>query len=252
MSSPPRFSYGIDSIPNLESPISTDSSSLPSPPQSPHTTPLHRSKTAPPPLPPPNPAVPPTREAEDGPLTSIPPPRAAAISIAIDASVPPSAPSSKPVTPVHQPSALRRISSSLSNDSVPTSRERKRLRFTPFTNAEAGPSGLDVDVGDVFFPGASLDQAEEGRSRGRKGIPRDQVDWLRSDPGTPNLQETRVSLKVRSLEADSYKQGRSDSPNSVIGISGSASRSLSQSSRRARPIARSSVSSWQRPSLERA
>ena len=49
-----------------------------------------------------------------------------------------------------------------------------------------------MDVGDVFFPGASLQHAEEGRGRGIKGIPRDQVDWLRSDPGTPNLQETLV------------------------------------------------------------
>ena len=186
MSSPPDSSSEAELIQNPMSPISTDSSPHPSSPPSPGSPSLHRSKTAPPPLPYGASSIPFLGE----PFTSIPPPRTAATPAANAFPPAPDSPSQQN-TPQHQPSALRRSSSSLSSGSVPGSREKKRLRFTPVTAAaaELDSSGLGEDVDDVFFRGASLEHAEEGRGRGRKGMPRDQ-DWLRSDPGTPNILET--------------------------------------------------------------
>jgi hypothetical protein len=118
--------------------------------------------------------------------------------------------------PKHNPSAIRRSSSSLSSSSNPAggSREKKRLRFTPVhrhdepESSSAPPSNENSDE-DVFFPGQGYSLAERGEWRGHghghghggehergkgrsgtKGIPRDQVDYLRSDPGTPNISET--------------------------------------------------------------
>ena len=100
------------------------------------------------------------------------------------------------VTPIRQSPALRRSSSSLSNVSQSNSREKKRLRFTPFIEAaQAGPSqaSFDSDEEDVFFPGVNIDQSKDRRSTKRKGSHRNQNarEWVgNSDPGTPNLQET--------------------------------------------------------------
>lgn len=190
MASLPDPPSAVDLIPHLSSPVSMSNTPLPSSPSTPGSPSLHRSKTAPPPIPPPNPEVPPSPPNE-GPLTSIPPPRPANHQLDDTASIAPSSPPPEHTTPVQQSSALRRTSSSLSNSSRSGSRGKKRLRFTPFTNAEAGPSVLGIGVGDVFFPEASLDQAEEGRGRGKRGVPRDQAEYLgTSDPGTPNLLET--------------------------------------------------------------
>jgi hypothetical protein len=155
---------------------------------------------------------------------TVPPPRTGALaantastSVSTSTSTPASA--SRPqVSPKHNPSALRRSSSSLSSSSNPGtggSREKKRLRFTPVHHGEpesssAAPSNENSDE-DVFFPGQGYSLAERGEWRGHghghgrghggeyeggkcrsgtRGIPRDQVDYLRSDPGTPNISET--------------------------------------------------------------
>lgn len=87
--------------------------------------------------------------------------------------------------PVEDPLALRRTTSAMSagSSSSRTSREKKRLRFTPVANEQ----GLEMHslAGD-------LDDAEEGGRRlvKGKGVARDQADYLKSDPGTPNLSET--------------------------------------------------------------
>jgi len=65
-----------------------------------------------------------------------------------------------------------------------TGREKKRLRFTPV----AKENGLELDL-----LADDLNDAEEGSGRRLvkgKGVARDQVDYLKSDPGTPNLSET--------------------------------------------------------------
>jgi hypothetical protein len=91
-------------------------------------------------------------------------------------------------SPPQVASSIRRSSSTLSSGSSGHgSRDRKRLRFTPLPNAQAGPS--TISTVDVFFPGDSLSRVEEGR-RGKNNARRDQEDYLKSDPGTPNLQET--------------------------------------------------------------
>jgi hypothetical protein len=73
------------------------------------------------------------------------------------------------------------------------SREKKRLRFTPVANEQ----GIEMNS-----LAGNLDDAEEGHGRRLvkgKGVARDQVDYLKSDPGTPNLSETYVTpdLKFR-------------------------------------------------------
>ena len=185
--SPTRETPGsADLIPHLSSPLAMSSSPLPSPPLSPKpSSSHHRSKTAPAPLDHIDLKTIPTSSSHE-PQPSTPSPRSPET---------PMSPGQAPgvsTTPAHPSSALRRTSSSLSANSTPGSREKKRLRFTPVpvSQAEAGPSGLGIDVGEVFFPGGSVVHAEEGRGRGRKGVPRDQADYLRSDPGTPNLSET--------------------------------------------------------------
>ncbi|CAD6569098.1 MAG: hypothetical protein TREMPRED_005046 [Tremellales sp. Tagirdzhanova-0007] len=203
MASPPNLPTGPTT--SLASPLSMDETPLASSSPSPLLASKQRSRTAPPSLPPPNPIDTPIPTSEEL-FTSIPPPRPALDPDSDDISPPSSSsvPNSQHTTPT-QPSALRRTSSSLSTGSVSSLREKKRLRFTPFTNSEAGPSALGVDVGDVIFPGASLNHAEQGRGRGMKGVPRDQAEWLgTSDPGTPNLQETadqiRRTLSLASLD----------------------------------------------------
>jgi hypothetical protein len=97
------------------------------------------------------------------------------------------------VTMQNQPStddplALRRTTSAMSAGSSSSrgSREKKRLRFTPVANEQ----GLEMNS-----LAGNLDDAEEGHGRRLvkgKGVARDQVDYLKSDPGTPNLSETYV------------------------------------------------------------
>ena len=173
MSSPAHFP--MNSTPDPVFP-STSSPPCPRSPSAPH-----RSETAPPPL---------ARPMSDhSPTPTVPPPQPTPLG-----QNELSPPSSGAVTPSAYPSALRRTPSSLSSGegSTPGSREKKRLRFTPLP--EAGPSslGLTDRDGDVFHPDASTSRLEEGMGvvRGRKGVPRDQAYYLRSDPGTPNLSET--------------------------------------------------------------
>jgi len=94
--------------------------------------------------------------------------------------------------PMEDPLALRRTTSAMSAGSSSSrgSREKKRLRFTPVASEEG--VGMHSLAGD-------LDNAEEGHGRRLakgKGIARDQADYLKSDPGTPNLLETCVSSEL--------------------------------------------------------
>lgn len=91
---------------------------------------------------------------------------------------------------------LRRTASALStgSSSGQTAREKKRLRFTPMSNG-TGSSSED-DSTQMEYLGDAND-LEDGLGRRRmkgKGVPRDQADYLKSDPGTPNLSETSVGL----------------------------------------------------------
>lgn len=74
-------------------------------------------------------------------------------------------------------------------------------------------SAAGSDEEDVFFPGktATYEDAEagealhlDGTAKGKGRIPKDQQGYLKSDPGTPNLQETSVCVSSRILcrEAD--------------------------------------------------
>jgi hypothetical protein len=88
--------------------------------------------------------------------------------------------------PTDDPLALRRTTSAMSAGSSSSrgSREKKRLRFTPVANEQ----GLEMNS-----LAGNMDDAEEGHGRRLvkgKGVARDQVDYLKSDPGTPNLSET--------------------------------------------------------------
>ena len=91
--------------------------------------------------------------------------------------------------PVEDALALRRTTSAMSagSSSSRTSKEKKRLRFTPVANENALEMNLMAgDLGD----------AEEGHGRRLvkgKGVAKDQADYLKSDPGTPNLSETCVN-----------------------------------------------------------
>ena len=127
--------------------------------------PPQRSKTAPPPPPEPvNEDSPPAPEAPDS----------AAIGIS---------------TFPDSGTALRRTSSALStgSSSGQTAREKKRLRFTPMVSGSAG-SAEDGD--GAYIDPQDLEDGLGRRSIKGKGVPRDQVDYLKSDPGTPNLSET--------------------------------------------------------------
>lgn len=164
-------------------------SSSSSPPSSVSASPPHRSKTAPPPglaadL---DVSLDDDLSTDESPYPSVPPPRSTSPS-AVNTSLPPT--SSGPSTPLMMPSALRRSNSSTSSGSAaepPSSKEKKRLRFTAIHDQQ---SALGLDTGDreeFYYPGApSL--MEEGRIR--KAVPKDQADYLKSDPGTPNIQET--------------------------------------------------------------
>jgi hypothetical protein len=55
---------------------------------------------------------------------------------------------------------------------------------------EAGATGLGLSgTEDYYYPGTPS-MMEEGRGKGKRGVPRDQADYLSSVPGTPNIQET--------------------------------------------------------------
>lgn len=109
------------------------------------------------------------------------------------------------------PPPIRRTHSSLSSSSTGNGRT-KRLRFTAMTPARPS-SATGSDEEDVFFPGksASYEDAEAGEvlhldgvAKGKRRIPKDQQGYLKSDPGTPNLQETadqiRRTLSLASLD----------------------------------------------------
>jgi hypothetical protein len=137
-----------------------ESSSPPSPPSPIDSLPNpSRSKTAPP--------LPPPEHGADN-LTHSPP-----------------TPSEEPSEALIDSLALHRTTSALSSGSSSsrTTREKKRLRFTPVPRA-----------GDLNGNGDyELEDAEEGMGRRivkGKGVARDQADYLKSDPGTPNLSET--------------------------------------------------------------
>lgn len=165
---------------------STDATPDPSPPPSPPSpsSPPHRSKTAP--LPPKEPE--PFPSTED--TSPLPPTTPSYSSPQTVPSTPPILSSltsaGPPLSQLPQP-ALRRTSSNISSGSGP-SREKKRLRFTQIPASGEQRSGEGSDEDAVFFPGSRESDAEEGRA-GKRRIPRDQ-EYLRSDPGTPNLIET--------------------------------------------------------------
>ncbi|KAK8858599.1 hypothetical protein IAR55_002828 [Kwoniella newhampshirensis] len=201
MSSPPNILSGMGLIPGIDSPASSSLAATP------HTTPPHsptlhaRSKTAPPPLDSVNLELRPVSRTACQPAQLVTPPLQSRASAHVETSsdVPSqSQPSSEENSPA-QTSCLRRTVSSLSAGSHSGSvRDKKRLRFTPLSNAEAGPS---KGAGNIVFPGKAL---EEGLV-GKRGIPKDQVDYLRSEPGTPNLSETadqiRRTLSLASLDS---------------------------------------------------
>ncbi|WWD04851.1 hypothetical protein V865_002922 [Kwoniella europaea PYCC6329] len=203
MSSPPNLLSSLDLIPGLNSPanIVSPQPSLPSSPPLP--THHQRSKTAPPPnfspashhkaLPSSSPSY---SKIDESPIIDTNSPHHS----------PPLASSSTETSPNHA-SCLRRTPSSLSTGSSNGhGREKKRLRFTSLSHTHAGPSksASTSTAGDVIFPGRAM---EEGQytPKSTKGIPRDQVDYLMSDPGTPNLSETadqiRRTLSLASLDS---------------------------------------------------
>lgn len=155
----------------------------------PSPTLLARSKTAPPPLH--------VLETEieastaGAPVTASPPVLASTPPQVVDVvtSEPESALPSGNVTPATYPSALRCVDSLGSTGSAPNFKEKdkKRLRFTAL---EAGQGALRLSgTEDYYYPGTPS-MMEEGRSKGKKGIPRDQAEYLSSVPGTPNISET--------------------------------------------------------------
>ena len=87
-------------------------------------------------------------------------------------------------------SALRRTLSSLSGDS--SSRERKRLRFTRISEkATLSRSGSPEDSNeDVLYPGGSSSSTSHTTSTKSRGVPKDQAQYLTSEPATPNFSET--------------------------------------------------------------
>ncbi|WVQ96654.1 hypothetical protein IAU59_003760 [Kwoniella sp. CBS 9459] len=197
MSSPPDLLSGADLIPGLNSPASIVSPgpSAPSSPPIPNHYSHQRSKTAPPPTVATSPSTSPSRHVAPGKSIGTP------NNDTYDTS-------SSDTSPPQVSSCLRRTSSSLSTGSHASAsshghRQKKRLRFTPLSpaNAEPGPS-TSKRGGNAAFPGRAV---EEGQYTGTKGIPRDQVDYLMSDPGTPNLSETadqiRRTLSLASLDS---------------------------------------------------
>jgi hypothetical protein len=166
-------------------------SGFPVSPSMPGLPPPPRSKTAPP-LPPPE------RQKQRSPLSTNP--------------TSPIAKDDAHATPDQQsaedPLALRRTTSAMSSGSSSsrTNREKKRLRFTPV----AQENGLELDL-----LASDLDDAEEGTGRRLvkgKGVARDQADYLKSDPGTPNLSETYISRSLTKSLADSSERIRYGGP----------------------------------------
>ncbi|WWC70734.1 uncharacterized protein I206_104685 [Kwoniella pini CBS 10737] len=201
MSSPPNLFSSLDLIPGLNSPATIASpqpTPLNSPPLSTHH---HRSKTAPPPNYSPSPHH--LHQSKASPLET---------STAVDAheEEQTSSNESSPTSSSNHTSCLRRTPSTLSTGPTGStngnSREKKRLRFTSLDHSPsqyAGPSRSAA--GDIIFPGRSLEEGSPIQSKGTRGIPKDQVDYLRSDPGTPNLSETadqiRRTLSLASLDS---------------------------------------------------
>ncbi|OCF43564.1 hypothetical protein I317_02582 [Kwoniella heveanensis CBS 569] len=201
MGSPFDLLSGADLIPGLNSPASIVSPQ-PSAPSSPPMAnqPFHqRSKTAPPPI-----ASSPSSSPMRAPAGISRPHETPTHSNSTNH------PSSNDSSPAHA-SCLRCTSSSLSTGSHGSAsshehRQKKRLRFTPLSSTSAdsvpGPSSKRGATGGTLFPGRAL---EDGQHTGTKGIPRDQVDYLMSDPGTPNLSETadqiRRTLSLASLDS---------------------------------------------------
>ncbi|WVF69152.1 hypothetical protein IAT40_003927 [Kwoniella sp. CBS 6097] len=199
MGSPIDLLSGMDLIPGLNSPASilSPQPSAPSSPPIPNHYSHQRSKTAPPP------------QLASSPSSSTSPLRS---NVPLKVHETPNnrisyPPSSTESSPAHA-SCLRRTSSSLSTGSSRGSanshehRSKKRLRFTPLSSANNAEPGPSRRAGEVVFPGRAL---EDGQYTGTRGIPKDQVDYLMSDPGTPNLSETadqiRRTLSLASLDS---------------------------------------------------
>ena len=188
MSAPPDLFNGADLIPHVSStptssgfntPSRPDSSS-PSPPD-PEGAALERSRTAPPPG-----SFVDDQIVSSSPRASNDDPRRRSLEDH-HATAGPSKETSPPLT-----SALRRT---LSNESTSGPRDKKRLRFTTLADTPTPKINNALGLRDpiLVYPSTSFQALEEGKAhwgRGSRGVPRDQLDYLRSDPGTPNLSET--------------------------------------------------------------
>lgn len=162
LTSTPPSQYGSSSG-EITSPSSLDS------PERADVPPPQRSKTAPPLPPPASPGVEST-PVLDGPSAERDTYR---------------------FVPPEPPAALRRTSSALStgSSSGQSAREKKRLRFTPMANGTAS-SPEEAAYAMDYVDSHDLEDGLGRRRMKGKGVPRDQVDYLKSDPGTPNLSET--------------------------------------------------------------
>ncbi|ODO10135.1 hypothetical protein I350_02363 [Cryptococcus amylolentus CBS 6273] len=173
----------------------------------PSSPPAPRSKTAPPPLS--SPLIIPSDDVLVSPaalLTSSPPSSSNSSSSSSQNSSPPR--SSILRRTVSALPASTQIGSSSSNSSA-SGREKKILRFTQVRVASTVVSGKgkgkethEEDEERFMFPGKEL---EEGLyMRGKKCVPRDQRDYLKTEPGTPNFSETadqiRRTLSLASLD----------------------------------------------------
>ncbi|WWC88699.1 uncharacterized protein L201_003612 [Kwoniella dendrophila CBS 6074] len=206
MSSPPNLLSSLDLIPGLNSPaniVSPQPSAPSSPPLPIHSIPHQhqRSKTAPPP----NFSSNARSHSHSNSPSKLKP--VSSISAKLDQkpvriantpsreNSPPSSSENSPSSSTNHQSCLRRTHSSLSNGSSGGhNREKKKLRFTAISPNYNQNRGLDLEQGQL-----------SNSTTGTKGIPRDQVDYLMSDPGTPNLSETadqiRRTLSLASLDS---------------------------------------------------
>ncbi|WVQ83089.1 hypothetical protein IAT38_005227 [Cryptococcus sp. DSM 104549] len=198
MPSPIDILSNGDLIPSVDSPLSTAPTTPDegNSPPSPATDGLSRSRTAPPPrtpatgiTTPPTPTFPATLSRDDSHILP-----SSTHRHAHGRETSPARASDSDDSPPRG-SCLRRTASTLSAGSSGHghSGHKKVLRFTQVTTSSTVDERL-------LFPGKAL---EEGLMR--KGVPRDQMDYLRSDPGTPNFQETadqiRRTLSLASLDS---------------------------------------------------
>ncbi|WVQ73232.1 hypothetical protein IAR50_002798 [Cryptococcus sp. DSM 104548] len=177
------------------------------PSSAPSSPPAARSKTAPPPIS--SPRLAPSDDVLVSPAALL---RASSPASSSSSSSPSSSSNSPPRSSIlrRTVSALptpSQTGSGLSNKSA-SGREKKILRFTQvrvdstLIEGKGKERQTHEESEMLMFPGKEL---EEGLfMRGKKGIPRDQRDYLKSDPGTPNFSETadqiRRTLSLASLD----------------------------------------------------